>query len=1130
MNDAPVAVDDSITVNEDSPLTSTNVIANDTDVELDVLTLTAATTSGTGTVAVNADNKSVDYTPAANFNGTEIITYTVSDGTDTDATGTFTVTVTAVNDAPVAVGDSVTINEDSALTTTNVIANDTDAEGDTLTLTAATTSGTGTVALNADNKSVDYTPAANFFGTEVITYTVSDGTLTDTAGTLIITVSSVNDAPVAVNDNAFENENTTSNNINVIANDTDIEFDELTVTAVTTAGTGTVTVNADNKSVDYTPATNFNGTEIITYTVSDGKDTDTGTLTILVNDAPVAVDDTLTVLEDSALTTTNVVDNDTDFEGDELTLTSVFSSGTGTVTINSDNKSVDYTPAANFNGKEIVIYTVSDGNLEDASGTLTITVTPVNDAPVAMDDTATILEDSTLTSIDVISNDINVDGDSLTFTATTAGTGIIAVNADNKSVDYTPAANFNGTEVITYTVSDGNFNDNGTLTVTVKSVNDTPIANSQTLNVNNDVNLSITLSGSDLDNDQLTYLIHSLPSNGTLLYEGNTIIDSELPMVIESLNITYSTNSNYSGLDSFKFKIRDTSLAENTAQIDINVIDVNDPPVAVVDILTIDEDASLTTKNVIANDTDENGDNLLLTSISTTQNGNASINSDNQSIDYFPNANFNGEEIIIYTVSDGFKSDVGALIVTVKPVNDAPVTVDDISNVLEDSGVANIDVISNDISLDGDNLLITSAITDGLGLVSIGSNNKSINYTPNKNFNGTENITYTVSDGILNNTGILTVSVSPVNDIPIVSNQSLILNIEDITLDIKLEGIDIDGDNLNYFIVNNPVDGTITLNDDKATYTPSPNFQGIVNFLYKANDGNIDSAPATVTIKVTSYDTDNDGVLNVNDDCPNTPPGTKVNMRGCEIFSLPSNNYNIKVTSSTCIDKNDGSIQINVQDTSYIYNVSLRKAEDELFLNTKAVWLSDKIVTFNDLSQGVYIACFNIFGKDNYNQCFKINIEQPRQLSAFLDVDNDKKTTTIQLDGSSDYNVEVNGKIFSVSGNIFRTNLPTGLNIIKISTELECQGIIEKEIFISEDIHYYPNPTKNDVNIHVSGEDSNVLVSVFSEKGDLIYSKKQEIQDFSRKTNIDLSNQITGVYIVVMESKTVRKTFKILKK
>ena len=119
---------------------------------------------------------------------------------------------------------------------------------------------------------------------------------------------------------------------------------------------------------------------------------------------------------------------------------------------------------------------------------------------------------------------------------------------------------------------------------------------------------------------------------------------------------------------------------------------------------------------------------------------------------------------------------------------------------------------------------------------------------------------------------------------------------------------------------------------------------------------------------------------------------------------------------------------------------------------------------------------------------------------------------------------------FEVKGNKFTTNLATGLNVIKISTDLDCQGLIEKEVFISEDIHYYPNPTANDVSIHVSGEDSNVLVSVFTEKGDLIYSKEQQIQDFSRKTSIDLSSQITGIYIVVMESKTVRKTFKILKK
>ena len=141
----------------------------------------------------------MDYTPAADFNGTETITYTVSDGALTDATGTFTITVTAVNDAPVAVANTLTVNEDAAITNTDVIANDTDVESDTLTLSAASTDGTGTVAVNADGLSVDYTPAADFNGTETITYTVSDGTDTS-IGTFTITVTAVNDAPVAVED------------------------------------------------------------------------------------------------------------------------------------------------------------------------------------------------------------------------------------------------------------------------------------------------------------------------------------------------------------------------------------------------------------------------------------------------------------------------------------------------------------------------------------------------------------------------------------------------------------------------------------------------------------------------------------------------------------------------------------------------------------------------------------------------------------------------------------------------------------------------------------------------------------------------------------------------------------------
>ena len=176
---APVAIVDTATILEDAATTSIDVIANDTDADTaDTLTLTAVATAGTGTVAINLDGVSVDYTPASDFNGTEVITYTVSDGTLADETGTLTVTVTSVNDAPVAVADTATVDEDAATTSIDVIANDTDADSeDTLTLTAVATAGTGTVAINEDGVSVDYTPAADFNGTEVITYTVSDGTL-----------------------------------------------------------------------------------------------------------------------------------------------------------------------------------------------------------------------------------------------------------------------------------------------------------------------------------------------------------------------------------------------------------------------------------------------------------------------------------------------------------------------------------------------------------------------------------------------------------------------------------------------------------------------------------------------------------------------------------------------------------------------------------------------------------------------------------------------------------------------------------------------------------------------------------------------------------------------------------------
>ena len=219
-----------------------------------------------------------------------------------------------------------------------------------------------------------------------------------------------------------------------------------------------------------TPTEGDTGSEITITATDDGDGALTATqiFTIVitpVNDAPVAVADTATVLEDAEATSIDVLANDTDEEGDPLTLVSVTTSGTGTVTV--DGLLLEYTPEADFNGAEEVSYTVSDGLLTSA-GVLTITVTPVNDAPIAIEDIASVLENAFMTSIDVISNDIDVDGDMLSLTAVSySGLGTVVVNVDEFSVDYTPAPNFIGTEVINYSVTDGILSSEGVLKINV---------------------------------------------------------------------------------------------------------------------------------------------------------------------------------------------------------------------------------------------------------------------------------------------------------------------------------------------------------------------------------------------------------------------------------------------------------------------------------------------------------------------------------------------------------------------------------------------------------------------------------------------------------------------------------------
>ena len=650
VNDAPVAVADSAATAEDTPV-AIAVLSNDSDVDGDTLSVTAVTTPSNGTVVVNPDG-SISYTPAADFYGGDSFAYTASDGQGGSDTATVSITVTAINDDPLAVDDAVTTPEDTSVTV-NVLANDTDVDGDTLTVAAVSTPAHGSVVINGDN-TVTYTPDTDYFGPDGFSYTVDDGQGGADTATVTISVTPVNDAPVAGIDATATDEDTPVI-IDVLANDDDVDGDPLTVTAVTTATHGSVVINPDN-TITYTPDANYHGADSFSYTISDGQgETATASVTVAVNpvnDAPVAVDDSAVTAEDTPVTVV-VLANDSDVDGDGLTVVAVTMPAFGTATINPDN-TITYAPAPNYNGPDSFSYTIDDGNGDIDTALVTITSTPVNDAPDAVDD-ATVTDEDTAVTVDVLANDSDVDGDDLSVTAvTTPLQGSAIINPDN-TVTYTPAAGYNGSDSFSYTISDGHGgSDTALVTITVTSVNDNPVANDDAATTPEDtgITMDVLANDTDADGDSLTIGSVTQPAHGSVVNNG--------------VDVTYQPNANYYGADSFTYTISDGHGGSDTASVAITVSPVNDSPNAVNDTANTSQDTAVTI-DVLANDSDVDGDSLTVASVTQPPAGFAAINPDN-TITYLPDVGFNGVDSFTYTVSDGHGgSDTAVVTVNVTP-------------------------------------------------------------------------------------------------------------------------------------------------------------------------------------------------------------------------------------------------------------------------------------------------------------------------------------------------------------------------------------------------------------------------------------------------------------------------------
>ena len=864
-NDAPVALDtQTATISEDSLLT---VSPNASDVDLDILTLTVDNVSnGIATVDVNGD---IVFTPTADFNGEAIISYTASDDSVSD-TGIITVTVTAENDTGVLeiTGGSGAPDTELSFSLTDVdgidgqeitvslLDNNGEVIGTPVMVLGLGDTATGTILVPTDV--VEGEPISLRAGYEDDGATVYNGGV-DGGNPFIsseaITVSA-NEAPTAVNDIRSIDEDALSPVlIDVLANDSDQEGQTLTVTQVTGDDNGTATIVGNQ--ISYIANADFSGIETLTYTLSDSVGaTNIAEVSITVNginDAPVALDtQTATISEDSLLT---VSPNASDVDLDILTLTvDNVSNGIATVDVNGD---IVFTPTADFNGEAIISYTASDESVSD-TGIITVTVTAENDAPVALDDqTATISEDSLLT-VSPNASDVDLDILTLTVDNVSNGTATVDVNGD---IVFTPTADFNGEAIISYTASDDSVSDTGIITVTVTAENDAGVLVITGGSGAPETELSFILTDVDgINGQEITVSLLDSDANviGTAVTSiggGDTLIGTILvPMDVVEGDLI-SLRAGYEDEDATVYN-GEVDGGRPFVTSDVITVSVNVAPMAVADVIMIDEDTlSPIVIDVLGNDSDAEGQMLTVTQVTGDDNGTATI-IDNQ-ISYIANADFSGLETLTYTLSDSVgATNIAEILITVNGINDAPVALDDQTATISEDSFLTVSPNASDVDLDILTLMVDN-VSNGTATVDVDGN---IVFTPTTDFNGEAIISYTASDESVSDTGIITVTVTAENDTPVALDTQTATISEDSLLTVSPNASDVDLDILT-LTVDNVSNGTATVDvNGDIVFTPTADFNGEAIISYTASDESV-SDTGIITVTVTA---ENDaGVLEI---------------------------------------------------------------------------------------------------------------------------------------------------------------------------------------------------------------------------------------------------------------------------
>jgi hypothetical protein len=734
------------------------------------------------------------YTPAANASGSATITVTLSDNgsnappnINTSTPQSFAITVTAVDDPPTAVDDPATVTEDDPATAIDVLANDTDPDGGPKLINSVTQPANGTVVITGGGTGLTYQPNPNYCNTspDTFTYTLAPGGSTANVN---VTVTCVDDAPV----------------VDLNGPAAGIDF-----AATFTEGGGAVAI------VDATQLTvaDLDSPNLASATATLTNLLDAGQETLAVDPATVAPNTPITAAYNGG---TGVLD----LTG-AATLAQYQAALRG-LTYNNGSSNPDTTNRG-------ITVVVNDGASNSPAATATVTVVGINSAPsFTKGADQSIDEDAgaqTVAGWATVIDDGDGGGQTLTFNITgntnaalfSAGPAVAA----NGTLTYTPAADANGSATITLTLSDNGGTANGgvdtsasqTFVINVRPVNDAPsftkgadqtvLENASAQTVNPWATL-LSAGPADESGQTLTFNITG-NSNPGLFSAGPSISPAGV--------LTYTPAAGQSGNATVTVTLSDNGGTANggvdtsAAQtFTITITAVDDPPTAVADAATVNEDSGVNAINVLANDTDPDGGPISIASVTQPANGTVVITGGGTGLTYQPNPNYCNAppgttlDTFTYALTPGGSS--ATVTVTVTCVDDPPAAVDDPAMVDEDSGVNTIDVLANDTDPDAGPKLVNSVTQPTSGTVAITNGGADLTYQPNANYcnnpPGTtlDTFTYTLTPG--SSTATVSVTVNCLNDAPVIALPGPTVaydTVSPVILDATATVIDIDSPN-----------------------------------------------------------------------------------------------------------------------------------------------------------------------------------------------------------------------------------------------------------------------------------------------------------------------------------------------